>query len=142
MNHRSSLAGRLGRYFLFALVSLPISPHLPAADTTLYRCDNGGAIEFRQTECRQGDESVTVITDSSKGMTPSEPGLRLKKPSENTDTVVRAQKKPEVAERCWEKRMQLERVERRLRGGYKPSQYQRLHERQDAYEAYIRRFCR
>ena len=143
MNHRSSLVGRLGRYFLIFLASRSILPCPATAGTALYRCDDGGRIEFRQTACERGDESVTVVTDGSKGMTPSEPGLRLKKPSEKTDTVVHTEKAREVAEkRCWRKRMQLERVERKLRAGYKPSQYQRLHERQDAFTDYIRRFCR
>jgi hypothetical protein len=142
MNHRSSLAGQIGRYFLIFFISFPFCRCLQGAGTSLYRCDTGGVIEFRQTACEQGDESVTTIHDSSNGMTPSEPGLRLKKPSEKTDTVAPVRIPSEVEERCWRARMRLERVERRLRSGYRASQYRWLHDRQDAYESYIRRFCR
>lgn len=142
MNHRSSLSGRFGRLFLAFLVSQSVCRCLQAEDLVVYRCDVNGVMEFRQTACERGEETLTHVIDSSRGMTPAEPGLRLKKASEKTDTVVRTKVQPDVEERCWRKRSQLERVERRLRAGYKPSQYQRLHERQDAYETYIRRFCR
>jgi hypothetical protein len=142
MYHKSSLAGRIGCYFLIFLASLPILRRAQAAGVALYRCDVGGVLEFRQTACEQGDESTIHVNDSSRGMTPSEPGLRLKKASEKSDIVSRQREMPAVEARCWKKRTQLDRVERRLRSGYKPSQYQRLHQRQDEYEAYIRHFCR
>jgi hypothetical protein len=45
-------------------------------------------------------------------------------------------------ERCWKKRRQLDRVGRKLRTGYKASEYQPLHDRQREYEDFLRRFCR
>lgn len=140
MNHRSSLCGRPGLLFPL-LISLPLSVQ-PADGVSVYRCDVDGTIEFRQTACERGGESLTHVINGSSGMTPSEPGLRLKKASEKSDTVVRRKKSPDFGERCWRKRRQLERVERRLRAGYKASQYRRLHDRQDEYESYIRHFCR
>ena len=113
-----------------------------AQGVTLYRCEIDGAIEFRQTACEEGEESLQHVQERSSGMTPSEPGVRLKKPSESTDTVTQKRSQASNQQVCWGKRQRLERVERRLRAGYKASEYQRLHNRQREYEAYIRRFCR
>ncbi|MCU7916073.1 MAG: thioredoxin [Candidatus Thiodiazotropha sp. (ex Gloverina cf. vestifex)] len=113
-----------------------------AEDIQLYRCVIDGATEFRQTACIEGDESMIRVTDHSRGMTPSVPGLRLKKVSEKTDRKPKKDNKRAIDERCWKKRRQLERVERKLRAGYKPSEYERLHERQETYASYIRKFCR
>jgi hypothetical protein len=142
MNHRSRHAGRPGLSFLSLLLLQLICRPLLADGVQLYRCDMDGEIEFRQTACEQGDESITHLVDSNRGMTPSVPGLRLKKSSEKTDTVLQTDNQSKLQARCWRKRRQLERVERHLRSGYKPSQSQRLHDRQDDYEAYIRHFCR
>ncbi|MCU7850967.1 MAG: hypothetical protein KZQ80_02005 [Candidatus Thiodiazotropha sp. (ex Monitilora ramsayi)] len=113
-----------------------------AEDIHLYRCVIDGATEYRQTACVEGDESITRVTDHSKGITPSAPGLRLKKVSEKTDNKAKKKNKRAIDERCWKKRRQLEKVERKLRAGYKPSQYERLHQRQETYASYIRKFCR
>lgn len=142
MNHRSNLAGRTGLLFLSLLISQLDCRLSQAGGVSFYRCNVDGMIEFRQTACERGEESMTHVTDSSRGMTPSEPGLRLKKPSEKSDKTARTESKPADEARCWKKRQQLERVEQRLRSGYRPSQSQRLHDRQDEYEAYLRRFCR
>ena len=142
MNHKLTFAGRIGFSFLLIAVLQIGCPVLATADMSLYRCNVDGRIEFRQTACESGDQSTLQVVEHSSGMTPAEPGLRLKKPSEKTDTVQKPSKNDASEQQCWRKRQQLEKVERQLRGGYKPSQYQRLHDRQDEYESYLRRFCR
>ncbi len=139
MIHR--MAAR-GQTFLFLLLFLIDFHGAMARGVTLYRCEVDGNVEFRQTACETGDETLHNVTNSSSGLTPSEPGVRLKKPSEKTDTVT-GKEIPQGGDRsCWTKRQRLERVERRLRAGYRASEYQRLHDRQREYEDYIRRFCR
>ena len=113
-----------------------------AGGVTLYRCVVGGTVEFRQTACPQGDEGKIHITDHSRGITPSEPGLRLKEMTEKRAPQSSTVGKKEYRERCWKKRRRLEQVERKLRAGYKASEYERLHQRQARYEDYIREFCR
>jgi hypothetical protein len=108
----------------------------------LYRCDIDGAIEFRQTACEEGGESRQRVTNTSSGLSSSEPGLRLKEKSEKADTVSKAKPRQASEMACWKKRQRLQRVERRLRTGYRASEYQRLHDRQREYEDYLSRFCR
>jgi len=127
---------------LFPLNAVWVDPLSAADGVTLYRCVAGGRVEFRQTACEKGEESIQQIINGSSGLYPSEPALRLKKPSEKTDTIRSERVRQADEKACWKRRQQLERVERLLRSGYRASQYQRLHERQREYESYLRRFCR
>ena len=110
----------------------------------LFRCTLDGGIEFRQTPCPAGRQEKTVVVEQSRGMTPAEPALRLAPPKtahQNKLPVRDAARKPNE-EKCWKLEQKLEKVEQRLRGGYKASQYRSLHRKQDEYEDYLRRFCR
>jgi hypothetical protein len=46
------------------------------------------------------------------------------------------------ADRCWNKRQQLERVNAELRAGYKTAQGVKLRRRRSEYEAFLSRYCR
>ena len=142
MIHITSLVCRAGFLLLSLSLCFPGYRQVMAGDAMFYRCTVDGVVEFRQTACLNSGEGKIHIKDHSKGITPSAPGLRLKKVSEKSDTKPLSKNKGANEERCWKKRRQLERVERKLRAGYKPSQYERLHERQETYESYIRKFCR
>ncbi len=137
MIHRMTAIGLMGLFLSLFTMSCQIM----AKGVTLHRCNIDGEIEFRQTACEAGEETLQHVSNTSSGVTPSEPGLRLKKASEKSDTVSRRRPQPVNEKACWSKRRLLDRVESRLRTGYKASQYQRLHERQQEYEDYIRRFC-
>jgi hypothetical protein len=127
---------------LFLMLILFCCPAVLARGVSLYRCDIHGEIEFRQTACEEGDESLQRVTNTSGGLSPSEPGLRLKHTSEKSGTVSRTKSRQASELQCWKKRQALQRVERKLRTGYRASEYQRLHDRQREYEDYLRRFCR
>lgn len=133
--------------FFCLLLFFPLSVAVPwhaqeaAADTRLYRCKVDGVVEFRQTGCRGGEETVVNVVEGSRGMTPAEPGVRLKKRSRGGTTVARKSGHDERDRACWKRRRQLLRIEGKLRAGYKASQYRRLHERQEEHESYLRRFC-
>lgn len=139
MFHRMTLSGQILRFLLCGLLA---SQSLAAFGVSLYRCDKNNVIEFRQTPCRGGEGRRVHVINNSNGLTPSEPGLHLKIPSEKADRVSPKVHKASSDKRCWRKRQQLERVERKLRAGYKASEYQPLHDRQREYEDYLRRFCR
>ncbi len=121
-----------------------------ASAQKVYRCDVNGKIEFRQVECKEGDESELYVTDPNGGMTPSEPGVRLPKKARKTRSVTRS--KPSGSgggsgggandQVCWHKQQGLARVQSKLRSGYRASEYKYLHDRQREYEDYISRFCR
>ncbi|MEN8166378.1 MAG: hypothetical protein ABFR65_02750 [Pseudomonadota bacterium] len=115
----------------------------PIQAVELYRCTLNGKVEFRQTACPAGEQEKTRIIDRSSGMTPSKPAVRLLKepvkPRKNRST--QPAKSWVDEERCWKTEKRLEKVEQTLRGGYKASQYQRLHRKQAEYEEYLRLFC-
>ncbi|MDJ0806365.1 MAG: thioredoxin [Gammaproteobacteria bacterium] len=109
----------------------------------LYRCTLNGRVEFRQTACPAGKQEKTEVVEQSGGMTPVVPTLRLEPLQEKRRTgrtpQVRSSKINE--ERCWKTEKRLERIEQRLRTGYKASQFGKLHRAQDEYEDYLERFC-
>ncbi len=124
------------------LVSVLFFQAFDAGAQKVYRCNINGKIEFRQVACETGDETELYVTDQNGGLTPSEPGLRLRKRVKKTDKISRRKPNGASEKQCWNKQQKLERVERRLRSGYRASQYQSLHDRQREYEDFIQRFCR
>ncbi|WP_177418888.1 hypothetical protein [endosymbiont of Lamellibrachia barhami] len=77
----------------------------------------------------------------------AKPALRLqrtkqKKVSKRRSKATKARRKGSEEKRCWAKRKKLEKVEKRLRTGYKASQSDKLHRQQADYEDYLKQFCR
>lgn len=132
--------GGLRLHFLFCY--LLMGQPLFAQGVNLYRCEANGVPEFRQTPCLDGRERRQQVIEASGGMTPSEPAVRLKRAPQKTTRTSRRSAETSNKKGCWNKRQQLEQVERKLRRGYKASEYQRLHDRQREYEDYLRQFCR
>jgi len=115
----------------------------PSDAVELYRCTRNGVTEFRQTACPDGEQAITEVIEQSSGISPIEPGLRLQQPTPEKPHSVKKKPSTEAAEeRCWKTRQRLDWVERRLRAGYKPSQYEGLHRKQREYGEYLKRFCR
>lgn len=135
MNH-------VGRVLPFLLIPFLVGAPGTSPGATLYRCEIDGRVEFRQTACEAGEESLQHVFNTSSGLTPSEPGRRLKKMSDKSDTVKHKRPYKASDRECWSKRQKLEQVERHLRAGYRASEYERLHQRQRGYAAFLRRFCR
>lgn len=132
------------KYFLLCWVLLAGFIVSTAGEAVeLYRCLRDGAVEFRQTACEDGEQSVTEVIEQSGGISPVEPALRLEKVSpQKTGSAGDPDRSTAVNERCWKTRQRLEWVERRLRAGYKPSQSEGLHRKQREYDDYLKRFCR
>ncbi|MEN8179950.1 MAG: thioredoxin [Pseudomonadota bacterium] len=129
--------------FLMLLAGLLVGVSSTAWSVEFYRCTLNGRVEFRQTPCTAGEQEKTQVVEQSSGMTPVEPALRLApaKAKRQKSKPVRETKRKPNEERCWKIEKRLERVEQRLRGGYKASQYGKLHRTQDEYEDYLKRFC-
>ena len=112
----------------------------------LYRCSLDGQVEFRQTPCAEGSQTVTRVIEQSRGMTPAKPAVRLqekpRKPHKPAKSAESAQRKAMDEKDCWKMEKKLGKIEQRLRAGYRASQYQELHRKQDEYEEYLRQFCR
>jgi hypothetical protein len=138
MIHKMTWRGQILR-FLFGCVLAGMT--LMSQSVSLYRCDKNGAIEFRQTACEAGRQRSVQVVNESGGLTPSTPALRVVEVPERVAESARQRTTRLREARCWKKRRQLDRVERKLRTGYKASEYQPLHDRQREYEDFLRRFC-
>jgi hypothetical protein len=121
---------------LFLLTSLFYSPAAPAQGLNHYPCDINGESKFRQAACEPRlDLSHACSPDCMNA-------YGLVSTSEQADVVSRAKPRRSSERQCWKKRQSLQRVQRKLRTGYRASEYQRLHDRRRSYEDYLRRFCR
>ncbi|MBL3590982.1 MAG: hypothetical protein JMN24_14470 [gamma proteobacterium endosymbiont of Lamellibrachia anaximandri] len=115
---------------------------------TVYRCQlPEGDVTFQQVPCVSGEQQKTRIVNRSAGLSPAKPGLRLqrtkqKKASKRRVKATKPRKKRSEEKSCWAKRKKLEKVEKRLRAGYKASQSDKLHRQQADYEDYLKQFCR
>jgi hypothetical protein len=118
-----------------------------SAQASIFRCTApDGSIEFRQQACQKADRSATIeLNDTRTGWTPpsgekprsSESKKRGKKKQPTT-----TEDDDKYADRCWNKRQQLERVNTELRAGYKTAQGVKLRRRRSEYEAFLSRYCR
>ncbi|MBL3526707.1 MAG: thioredoxin [gamma proteobacterium endosymbiont of Lamellibrachia anaximandri] len=115
---------------------------------TVYRCQlPEGDVTFQQIPCVSGEQQQIRIVNRSAGLSPVEPALRLqrtkqKKASKRRSKATKTRRKRSEEKRCWAKRKKLEKVEKRLRAGYKASQSDKLHRQQADYEDYLKQFCR
>jgi len=114
-----------------------------AAATSVYRCETAtGGIEFSQHRCAERGEAIT-IEDRMTGWVPlaAVPVTEAEaSPKRKTGaTRVRTAAKSETA--CWNKRHQLEQVNRKLRRGYTPSKGVELRHKRRGYEDYLSTFC-
>ncbi|MCF7993121.1 MAG: DUF4124 domain-containing protein [Thiohalocapsa sp.] len=119
-----------------------------AAESKIYRCTGAdGEIEFRQYACHGRDTSAEMDAHApAVGWTPpagdawlkerlrDEPASKRRAPPKST--------KDKYADRCWAKHQQIERINKKLRAGYKPPEGNRLRSRRTEYEAYVKRYCR
>jgi len=114
---------------------------------TVYRCQQPeGDVTFQQIPCVSGEQQRTRIVNRSAGLSPAKPALRLqrtkqKKASKRRSKATKPRRKRSEEKRCWAKRKKLEKVEKRLRAGYKASQSDKLHRQQADYEDYLKQFC-
>jgi hypothetical protein len=127
-----------------ALVVLSLSAGALQAQSTIYRCTApDGSIELRQYPCHGRDAAEELqIQDNSTGWVPPQPAPEPKgkpkatKPRQKTDDADR------YADRCWQKRQQIESVENELRAGYSVARGERLKRKRREYEAFVNQFCR
>lgn len=124
---------------------VPVSGALAQAE--VYRCTApDGSLEFRQHRCDQNDSSNRLqIQDTRTGWTPpAVDDLRTsgERRKQKRKTPAAQDQKADYADRCWNKRQRLERVNAQLRAGYRPDQGVKLRRRRSEYEAYLRRYCR
>lgn len=132
-----------------AIIALLLAPWVEAtAQSTVYRCTApDGRIEFRQRPCQGHDQAQELqIQDNRTGWVPPEPtpdaAAGRKAPTPNRRSTAATANKDKYADRCWNKRQQIERTNAELRAGYSPERGERLKRRRREYEAFLNRYCR
>ncbi len=122
-----------------------------SAPTTVYRCPGeDGTVEFRQVRCDGESYETVTITDHKVGWeavgtkAPARAAKKKKKRKKRAPASSAAVKASQAAgkERCFRTRQRLDRVEWRLRKGYKAGQGDKLRRQRREYGAFLREFCR
>ncbi len=138
--------------FLFLFSSL-IASH--AAAVEVYRClDEKGEVTFQQGPCEGAGEKLESGEVQAAWGPLRQGEKQLYQAYRKRDRQRHAKSRkarlasatggsvPAQNATCYDKRHALEKVQARLRAGYKPSQGDSLRRRRDYLEGYLRRFCR
>ncbi len=138
---------RLPSVLLFGLY-LTLFCNAGHAGETVYRCpDAQGHIQFQQHPC-SGDAGEEIYVEAeSKIWAPvpnareiiSEGSARQNKPRKKGST--RRGKSSGSDKSCWKAEQKIERIQWKLRKGYKPAEGERMRQQRRELEEYLRRFC-
>lgn len=146
---RSIIERRIGltAALLGCIAAGPYGVEIAAAQVNVYRCTAAdGSIEFRQQACRDTQDSLQVeIGDTRTGWTPPSGEVAptpTKKPAAGKKRATTAGDTDKYADRCWNKRQQIERINTELRTGYRPQRGVKLRRRRAEHEAFLSRYCR
>jgi hypothetical protein len=116
------------------------------AESTIYRCTApDGTVEFRQYPCHGRDEAEALdIRDDPTGWVPPQqaPATEDDEKPARSKRAANRNDRDQYAERCWNKRQQIERINNELRAGYSVARGERLKRRRREHEAYLNEFCR
>lgn len=121
------------------------------AETAVYRCTTpSGKIEFRQQPCSEGsNEEEITIEDQKTGWEPGKTKLegqgeetKKKSSASKSDNKKRAEQAKKQADKCFDKRQQLEEVNWKLRAGYSASEGVKLRHKRRTYEEYLSHYCK
>ena len=123
----------------------------PEAAETVFRCTLAdGRIEFSQYTCRDGVQEELQIEDRLVGWDAPRVALKTEQQSRsNKGQKSRNRRLAKAARRererrdknCWKKEQQVEKIQWRMRRGYKAGKGVELRRRRREYEAYLRKFC-
>lgn len=122
------------------------APGALAESYRMYRCQvPGGGVEFRQHPCPEGQGMELRIEDRPVGWEapPEIPDSDWKPspaPTPKSDGASAARRGAQE-EKCWKVSKRLERVNARLRQGYRPAEGMELRRDQAEYTDYLNRFC-
>ncbi|HIP52552.1 MAG TPA: DUF4124 domain-containing protein [Chromatiales bacterium] len=134
---------RSGRVLVFFLCGFQTPRDAVGGD--VYRCTTAeGYIEFSQRPCGSADQRRVEIEDYRIGSVQPREIKRERTVGKKRRKAHRPKRaSARGSERgCWKKKAQLERLEWRMRRGYKASRSADLHNKREVYEEYLRKFCR
>ncbi len=131
------------------LVALTVC-HNPA-QSAVYRCELAdGTFVFQQSACYSGHEplEMTPLNTLGDGLRKTERKWLKSRTRRSGRSIEKTRsgdvvgKQRQDAEKCLKKKQLLERVQAKLRRGYKPAQGDALRRQRDDYAEYLRAFCR
>ncbi len=140
----------LPSYHYLVLLAALIS-HDTRAGERVFKCvDPSGQIEFTQTGCRSGRTESLVVKSPYIGW--KKPVVRKPKAGATDREVFESrnrektrtgnsQRTEKEGERCWRARKRLQRLQRKLRKGYKRGVGEKLRSNRDQLQEYLREFC-
>ena len=133
-----------GSRALFGLsVTLSLVPASPAHGVGLFRCvDADGQVTFSQTACSSGRVERVQVEVQNRGWIKQTSKKRAKRPSRDREPAVQeAQVNRAQRERCWRAEKRIDRIQQRLRQGYRRAEGERLRRERREQEEYLSRFC-
>jgi len=136
----------------FVWVGLLISLSTEAVETVI-RCQLAdGRVSYSDRSCRSGIQDELEIDDQKVGWEAPRTPLKLeyrskrerKQQSRRQAVALRVARKEEARKKqdCWKKKQKIERIQERLRRGYKAGQGRTMRYKQRELEAYLSEFCR
>ncbi len=145
-----SRSGILSVMFLLAYGSW----HTPVgfADAVkVYRCSGkGGVVEFRQQYCDQRHQEAVQVDTTPSGWIPprrkSESNRAKRVGKQRSKAVFQsasrtAELKQKQEKDCWHTQKRLDKLQSRMRRGYKAGKGPGLRRQRRDYEDYLRKFC-
>ena len=137
--------------FLVPLLCLWQTPLGLADAVKVYRCrGEDGAVEFRQWHCEQGLQREVQVDTTPSGWIPPpaspdsrrarRAGKSRSKPASRSSSRSADRKRKQEKE-CWRVKKRLEKLEWRMRRGYKAGRGPGLRRQRQDYEDYLRKFC-
>ncbi len=139
---------------LLFVIPLIYAWHAPlgrADAVKVYRCSGkDGVVEFRQQYCDQGRQDEMQVDTTPSGWIPPRPkheSKRKKRAGQGRPETVRqgggrtAELKQKQEKECWRTQKRLDKLQSRMRRGYKAGKGPSLRRQRRDYEDYLRKFC-
>jgi len=139
---------------LLLMIPLLYAWHAPlgfADAVKVYRCSGkDGVVEFRQQHCDQGHQEQVRVDTTPSGWIPPRPepeNKRKKRAAKSRSKTVRqggsrtAELKQKQEKECWRTQKRLDKLQWRMRRGYKAGKGPGLRRQRRDYEDYLRKFC-
>lgn len=138
------------RLIVWAVLWITLSA---GATETIIRCQlPDGRVSFSDRACSSGVQDELKFKDQKVGWEAPRTPLKLKRKSKREKqkqarrkaTALRRAKKEKARKKkdCWKKKQQIDRIQERLRRGYKAGQGRTMRYRQRELEDYLREFCK
>ena len=149
-----SITNKPAIFWLRCLIWIGLLLGLPTqAVETVIRCQlPDGRMSFSDHPCQSGIQDTLELKDQKVGWEAPRAPLKInhkstrkqKQQSKRQAAALRVARKEKARKKkdCWKKRQKIDRIQERLRRGYKAGQGRTMRYKQRELEDYIREFCK